>query len=212
MMLGRTRAARPNLGPAGWLAFLFMVSAAPGCHTNRATDPARTATEQLLISTAADRAASGIFIGFDAPVDVFVREGSLESYDKPYVLGLLRARIADGGGRIVGEESAARFVVEPRVGALSINRDSLLIGIPSLTIPIPLAGAPLETIEIALFKRETQEGVARLSFAVYERSTGALIRDVGPGFGTAEHSRYSLLFVPWTIQDIVPEAEDEDPR
>jgi hypothetical protein len=38
------------------LPFLLVASTVSGCFTERTTDPARTATEQLLISTAVDRA------------------------------------------------------------------------------------------------------------------------------------------------------------
>ena len=41
-----------------WTAGLaLLVALLPGCTTARQTDPQRTATEQLLISSAADRAA-----------------------------------------------------------------------------------------------------------------------------------------------------------
>lgn len=174
------------------------------CVTKRESDPARTATEQLLLSTAADRALDAVVPVTVGDVAVFVRDVHLETYDRPYVLGALRTRLAQAGARLVAKEEEATIVVEPRSGALSIDDDAFLIGIPSFELPIPLVtAAPLKTPELALFKRDRRRGVAKLALSAYARE-GTLVEATGPSLGLAFTTDWTLLFVPWTSSDLEP--------
>ena len=62
--------------------------------------------------------------------------------------------------QIVRRAATWRGAVEIRAGALSIDRRESLVGIPSVDIPVPLT-QELSTPEIALYKSEAQEGVAK---------------------------------------------------
>ncbi len=183
------------------LSLLAPLAFLPSCVTRRTTDPARTATEQLLLSTAADRALDAVVPAEVAGGSVWVREAHLESYDRPYVLGALRAGLAGAGARLVAKEEDASTVVEPRSGALSIDDDAFLIGIPSFELPVPFVSTPVTTPELALFKRHRRIGVAKLAVAAYG-ADGRLLADVGPARGTARTVDWTVLFVPWRTSDL----------
>lgn len=186
------------------LLVVFVGLAGAGCVSKRTTDPARTATEQLLLSTAADRALSGVVSDAVGDSVVFVRDAHLESYDRPYVLGALRVRLARAGARLTSNEAEASMWVEPRSGALSTDDDTFLIGIPSFDIPLPLVtSGPLKTPEVALFKRAARRGIAKLAVAVYDHE-GKLVADSGPVLGLSRTTDWTVMFIPWTSSDLEP--------
>jgi len=80
----------------GWVAVL--AAALAGCGTVRETLPPRSAMEQLLISTAADRAVEELptdwLVGKAGHLDI----SNLDCYDKPYVVQRLREAVLDAGG------------------------------------------------------------------------------------------------------------------
>jgi len=53
-------------------AVLLCVALLAGCTTSRATAPLRTASEQLLLSAAADRAAAQLSLGIPKGTRIFV--------------------------------------------------------------------------------------------------------------------------------------------
>ena len=55
-----------------------------GCTTQRNSQPVRTATEQLLISAAADRAATQLSLSIPAGTRVFVDPQYFQGYDDGY--------------------------------------------------------------------------------------------------------------------------------
>jgi len=57
-----------------------------GCTTERQTDPARTATEQLLILTAADRAANKLALQISKGSQVFLDATNFEGIDGAAIL------------------------------------------------------------------------------------------------------------------------------
>jgi len=98
----------------------------------------------------------------------------------------------------------ADLVLEPRIGAASVDRKTFLLGIPSFPIPIPLAG-PLQFPELALFKRDRQQGVVKLALTSYDARTGALYKSADPVFGFSERTDWvALLFINWQDNNLVP--------
>ncbi len=67
-----------------------------------------------------------------------------------------------------------RFVVEVRTGSLGTNRQDLLFGVPSTTLPtvglLPTGSATIP--EIALMKRTNQQGVCKIAAFAYDRMSG----------------------------------------
>lgn len=179
-----------------------------GCSTARHTQPSRTATEQLMISSAAERAAQRLTIGLTPGTTVFLNTETFEGYDQKYALGAIRSRILERGAYLVSERKDAAVVIEVRAGALALDQSDTLVGIPEMSIPIPLAGA-LTVPEIALFKRELERGIAKFAMVAYDGKTGELVASSGPVFGFSHRRKWVvLLFISWSSDDVLPTDAD----
>jgi len=158
-----------------WLAAAFIVSPAlPGCATTSRSDTARTATEQLVVSTALDRAIDAIdfapLAGKDTYLDTTYLEGVV---DKNYLISSLRQRMFAQGCRLKADKAQAGYVVEARAGAVGTNRHDVLLGVPAVSagVPVgPLAGASIP--EIAFAKSTDQKAVAKVACFAYDQRTG----------------------------------------
>jgi len=188
-------------------ALILLVAA---CSNMRESEPGRTAAEQLLFSVAAERAAERLALNFPAGTKVFVDPSYVEGTDSKYLLSVIRDRILRQGGVLVDDKAAADLVVEPRVGAISIDRSGTLFGIPDFGLPIPLAGE-LRTPEIAFFKRDTQQGVIKIAATGYDPKTGKLIQSLDPVYGFSHRTKWAaFLFFSWTTNDLMPEAQKSE--
>jgi hypothetical protein len=163
----------------GWRSVraAFLLTAAVGllggCGTTRMTDTQRTATEQLLLSNAVDRAISQLDVRSLAGKKVFLDTQYLEgTVDKGYLISSLRQHLLANGCLLRDERKEATYVVEARSGSLGTNRHSLLVGIPQTTVPAVLPGQPTQIPEIPFAKKSDQEGVAKIALFAYNRATG----------------------------------------
>jgi hypothetical protein len=182
------------------LAALILAGTATGCHTIRWTEPPRTATEQLLISTAADRALAGADFSWVKGQKVYLEDKYFESYDKGYAVGLIRERLAVEGARLQPAPATADLVVEIRSGALSINTASTLVGIPSA--PAPVVVGTIQTPEVSLYKSQRDDSISKIALFAYRRDTGDFVASSGTMAGGARFHIYDLLGVKWKRTDI----------
>ena len=187
------------------LTFCCVASTA-GCMKTRLTDPKRTASEQLLLSTAADRALAEAEtqVSVLAGRTVYINTSYLESYDQYYVNGAIRDLLSRAGALLMNDIKDADIVVEPRSGALSIDSGSALGGIPSIPIPIPTV-ATLETPEVAFFKSENQASVGKFALLAYERESRQHVFSTPALVGTAYRNHYQLLGVVKFLRTDIPE-------
>jgi Family of unknown function (DUF6655) len=190
-----------------WTVGLVILAAAllPGCTTDRQTDPQRSATEELLISAAADRAAQSLALDIGPGRKAFLDAGNFEALDGKYAIAAIRSSLLKQGTRFVGDKKDSDTIIEIRSGALSIDKSELLVGIPSWDIPIPLAGQ-LATPEIALYKSEEQEGIAKFAATAYDARDGRFIAESAPPLGRSHRIKRVVLVVSWTEDDVHGEA------
>lgn len=178
-----------------------------GCVTDRRTDTPRTATEELLVSSAADRAAVALSKSIPTHSKLFVDTSNFDATDGKYAIGAVRDALLRRNASLVDKKTDADVVVELRSGALATNDHELLIGIPSFSIPVPFAGS-VSTPKIALYDRTTQLGVAKFAASGLSAKTGALIASSAPQYGFAHKSDYIvLLFFGWSREDMVPKGQ-----
>lgn len=178
-----------------------------GCTTERVTEPQESATEQLLVSNAVDRAVGGLNPGLPAGSKIFVDAQYVDTTPSDhmryprYLIGAVRDRLLRGGLQLVDERRSADAVVELRSGAQSIDHDTVMVGLPSLTIPVPLAGT-VNTPEIALFKKDRRNGIAKLAVTAYSPHDGGLAASSGPTYGRSGDTQWTvLLFISWADGD-----------
>jgi hypothetical protein len=174
-----------RLSPLVWLAPLVAVWLS-GCGTTRWTDTRRTATEQMLISDAIDRAVSRIDFRLLAGKEIYLDTSFLgEAVDKEYLTSTLRQQMVSNGCVLKEKREQAAFIVEVRAGAIGTDRHDLLYGVPGFNLPTfsgPVPGAPAlpNTFpEVALAKRTDQQAVAKIAVFAYHRETGAPVWQSG---------------------------------
>jgi hypothetical protein len=183
------------------LAAMLLLTA---CSSKRETEPPRSATEQLLFSAAADRAADKLAFVLDPGTRVFIDGTFVEGTDSKYLLSAIRDRILRKGGNVTDKKEDADLVVEPRIGAISVDGDRTLFGTPA--IPVPLVG--LQVPEVALFKRSHQQGVIKLAATAYNPKSGRLVQSLDPVYGFSNRKEWTaLIFFSWGSNDLMPEAE-----
>ncbi len=188
------------------ITFCCLLAFATGCHTLRITEPKRSVAEQLLLSTASDRAVEGVDLSSLNGKKVYVDEEYFESYDKGYAIGTIRQHISEAGGRLTQTEYNADVIVEIRSGGLGLDTRETLFGIPALAVPIPFAG-PVQTPELALYKSQKADSTAKFALFAYDRPSGKHIHSTGSMPGKAHFYHYKFLgFFNWRSTDI-PELD-----
>ncbi len=177
---------------------------AAGCATTSTSNTARTATEQLLISAAMDRAMSNVSFSDFHGTSVFVDDKYLDSVDKGYLVGSLRHRILEAGGTIAPAADASDVVLEVRSGGVGTDSQESFIGIPSIGIP----GLPIELPEVKFASRNTQMGTAKLGLVCYDAKTG---RALGSGGGstalTHNNDTYVLGIGPFRSGSVLDQRQ-----
>ena len=108
-----------------------------GCASTRATSPGRSAQEMLLITTAADRAAEALAQQVPANLTAWIDPSGFAAEDQAYGLAAIKDALLRHGVRLVGDQAKADAVILPRANTLSTDEKNVLVGIPSL--PVPLA-------------------------------------------------------------------------
>jgi hypothetical protein len=193
-------------------SFIIMAGAAvtllAGCSATRITEPPRTAVEQLLLSTAIDRSLEGVdFSSFNGQT-VFFDNKLFEGYDSKYALGAIRDAMSRQGALLVDSADKARFIVEPRSGAIGIDSHNELLGIPDLTLPIPLAGA-VETPEVTLWKVDKADSTVKVAVLAFDKETGQHRYSSGSLVGKSFNHQYKVLGIfNWRNTDI-PERQSK---
>ncbi len=190
------------------LAVSLLVSA---CTTERASVPLRTATEELLISTAADRAASALSLSIPKDTKVYIDRQYFQGTDDGYALNAIRTQFLKQGLDVVDDRAQAQAIVNVASGALSTDEKSLLIGIPALQVPALPVGTSVSVPEIALFKTAQDKGVAKFVATGYDAKTGKLIASSDPQYGFSHQTNHTIfLFFSWQTGDLVPPNIDQN--
>jgi hypothetical protein len=194
---------------SAFMALILAMLALGACTTTRETSPQRSATEQLLISTAVDRAVEGMDLKIPQGTKVFLDAEQLEGSDGKYAAGAMKDRLLRDGASLVGDRGKADAVVEIRAGALSIDDKQTLVGIGSFDVPVPLAGQAAKIPEIAVYKQKERVGVAKIAAIGYRTGDGKLIDSTGQQFGYShEDEQVVLFFFTWRSSDLPQEKTD----
>ena len=164
-----------------WLT-VWLVLLACGCGTTRVSDTQRTATEQLLLSDAIDRAVDRLDFHFLDGQKVYLDASALKSEaDAAYLAGSLRQQMAAHGCLLEDKLRDSDYVVEARSGAIGTDHEEVLVGVPATTVPQvgPMTAGPATIPEVPLIKRTEQRGVAKIALFAYNRRTGHAVWQSG---------------------------------
>lgn len=194
------------------LLFVGLALTTSGCTSVRITDPARTATEQFLLSTAATSAVEQLSVNALRGRQSYVEDSYFAASERQFVLAELRAHLITNGVAITNDREKSEVIIEVRSGGVGIDRYSFLLGIPPVLAPESVTGVggsnssePLVTPEIALIKNVKQYGFASVAFIAYWSDTGELISSSGPFVGKSYRQDWWFFGMgPRTIGNIPP--------
>ena len=187
-----------------------------GCATIRVTDPPRTATEQFLLTGAAQSAVDQVSADTLRDRIVFIDTTYLTTAwqtapELSYLIGEFRAKLLEGGARLADSRDSAQIVLELRSGGVGIDRLEFLLGIPSIGLSAlaggvaAAGGSAVVTPELALLKSTRQFSFASVGFVAYWRDTGELLTSSGPFIGRRFREDWWILGTgPRTVGDIPP--------
>lgn len=166
-----------------------------GCTTLRETQPAHTATEELLVSHASEIAAAKLAAALPASSAVFVDAINFRGEHTDYALSAIRAALVARGMTLVESRDASAVVVEVRAGALSIDQTDTVLGIPAGYLPIPGTLSAFPIPEISVYSDNLRRGVAEFAAFAYDTRTRAPIAAAGPTGGERDLRQRRVLTV-----------------
>ena len=185
------------------LAAIVVAFFSTGCGTVRETLPGRAAMEQMLISTAADRAVDylppQIFRGKKVHLDT----SQLEAYDQAYIELRIKSALRRADAQVVAENDEPDIRLEVASGALSIDKKDWLLGLPSLPLPVSVGGEPLKLPEVPFWKHVAYRGKAKLLFSPVAVESGKNLAAIPMCYGQAKDDYWwFLIFGPFRTTDM----------
>lgn len=173
-----------------------------GCGEKRVSMPGRTATEQMLITAAADRAIEATAVYPVKGKKVFFDTSSFEASDQKYVIAQWQASLARQGAVLQPSKDTAELVITPRSGSLSVDSTKTLLGLPELFLPIPLAGN-VQTPELYVWKLDTYTATGKFAAQGTDPADNSCVFDSGHHFGQARERHFWFMFFgPFTFSDV----------
>jgi hypothetical protein len=163
---------------------LWLLATLAGCGTSKWTDSRRSATEQLLVTDAMDRAVSQLDFRALAGKTVYLNDEAIRDLaDHPYLASCVRQHLLASGSIVKSGREEADYILEIRAGAIGTDRHELLYGVPAVNIPtiVPVSGfgIPPQIPEIPFVKKTDQRAVAKIALFAYNRTTGRPIWQSG---------------------------------
>ncbi|MBR4832942.1 MAG: hypothetical protein IKU86_01240 [Thermoguttaceae bacterium] len=149
-----------------------------GCGTTKFSDTGRTATEQLLISSAMEDVVDEYDYSRLAGLKIHINIANSPT-DAEYLKSLVRQQLAANGAFVRDSVDDADYVLEVAPGAVGTNRYELMYGIPETSIPAIGTLAATSIPEFALIKRTDQKAQVKLNMWAYNKTTGAIIWQSG---------------------------------
>lgn len=178
-------------------AFVTCALLVAGCTNPRTTHTQRSAQEQLLVSTAVDRALDQADFDPFAGRAVFVEEKYLDGAgaDKSYVIGSVRRRLLASDARLAAKPEDAEVIVELCSGCVGTDSADMFVGTVKTEVPVPTQAVSIP--EVRLVSRNSQAGAAKIGLLAYDAKTRATL---GEGVLVAradDHSWYVLGAGPY---------------
>lgn len=159
-----------------------------GCATSKTSNTARTATEQLLISTAVDQSLNRTDFRPFQGHRVFVDEAYLDSVDKKYIVGSLRHRLLKNGASLAKNADEADVVLEVTSGGVGTNTYNSFVGVPEVTVP-----GMLTLPEVRFAEKSSQRGIAKIGLVAYEPKTRTALGSGGVSLAESEDANWYLF-------------------
>jgi hypothetical protein len=171
------------------------------------TDPA-TPIEQLLISEAIQRGIEDMQISIDSPEqqEVYLDTTGLTS-DQEFMGNVMRGWLGRLGFEIENDIKNANLQLNMVIQSLGTHRRIRLFGMPATRS----AWLPISIPELALYKRNRQEGYVRFYFDIFDAKTGQYISTTRDFEGEVHVTQFTFFFVfDWQTTNLSDKKQLED--
>lgn len=166
----------------------------------------RTATEQLVLSDAVDRAVDSIDFSPLSGLNCWLDTENIKPAARPtsfvndgYIVSSLRNQLIAAGCNLVEDRDDAEVVVEARVGTLGSDHHEITYGFPSNNMLaqaaafVPTAPPVPPMPDIAFAQKDDQTGATKIGVFAYDAKTGSAIWQ--SGIATAQSSGRDTWFL-----------------
>ena len=174
-----------------------------GCSvpTKRPVYP-RTPIEQLLISEAIQGAMKDLALDVERPGAKIHLDNTGLTDEQDFLAQVLRGWLGQKGFETFEDIRDADIRALLVVQALGTQQSIKFFGMPASRS----AWLPVSLPELALYKKNREEGYARFYFDLFDAKTGAYLRSTREYEGVAVHTKYTFFF---GFDHAVSELEDE---
>ncbi len=166
---------------------------AGGCATIKESDTARTGVEQLLISSAVDRALDKVDFRPIANGKVYVEEKYLDCTDKNYILVALHQRLLQQHCTLAAKPEDSDVTVEIGSGGVGTDRHDLFMGVPQIPLPPP---SPISIPKMTLYERNKAMGTAKLAVVAYDTKSRQSVINSAAALARTDYKSYTLVGTP----------------
>jgi hypothetical protein len=175
------------------------------CASTTESNTGRTATEQLLLARAADRAVEHLTLPLPLGSRIFV-DGTFFNVDNPsYAISSIRNAVSEAGYALADSRDKADAVFELRAGALSLEQMRRVVGLPPLAVPVNETLNVVSIPELSIYSRRDRVGIAEFSGFLYDAQTGAPLGAIAPMIGTFRiRSHKVMMVIAWGQQSLSP--------
>ena len=154
-----------------------------GCTSLRETQPTHTATEELLMSHAAEIAAGHLADALPPDSSVWIDASRFKGDGSDYALSAIEAAFMKHGLILAADQKSSHLTVALRMGALSIDQSDTILGLPAGYLPIPGTLSAFPIPEISVYSSNRRVGVAEFSAYAYVTATHQPVAFAGPVAG-----------------------------
>ena len=186
----------------GVIKAILLLLLLAGCTSRSVSYTPRTAIEQLLLSTAVDKAFDKVRLPELSDKKVYLDFSNLQSYDSEYVKSAFKGCVAGRGAALIEQPEEADYIIQISCGALGNEYKDTLFGIPALPVP----GSATSLPELALWKSVEQDGIAK--FLITVSSDGKIVSK-GHYYGKAERDESFFLWIRFQSKDDIRKAWEE---
>lgn len=169
-----------------------LLQIASGCAFSSRVQTPRSSWEQILATTAIDRAleqlewpemdGKSVYVEVGPPGDVL---------DDLYLQRGIEVALAKRGALIVRNAEAAEYVLSCLVGAIGLDISGRFMGIQGSSGGL----IPFTVPELALYKNTLRQGFAKAEIYLVDLETGEIVHHSGPVEGTAYRRSTTHFFV-----------------
>lgn len=173
-----------------------------GCMTTKESDTSRTGVEQLLLSSATDKALDKVDFTPIARAKVFVDTQYLDCTDKNYVIVSLHQHLLRQQCLLVDKKDDADVVVEIGSGGVGTDRTDWFVGIPEIPLAPP---SPIMLPKMTLFNRTRAIGTAKLSVVALDVKTHQAVINAGYSLARSDQKDWNVMGMGSTQTGTLPQ-------